>query len=226
MRSLQWINNSWSCNRRTSPYTYSVDGSAFTSTNSYTNLAAGTYAVEVMDVNSCIFSTSASITNTSGPTAIATTIVDAACGASNGSITLGAVTGGIAPYTYSVDGSAFTATTSYPSLAAGTYAVEVRDANGCTFSTTASISNTGGPTAIATTIVNTTCGASNGSITLGAVTGGIAPYTYSVNGSAFTSTTSYKSCCRNICSRGQRCKRLYILYFMLLLQMPADQQLS
>ncbi len=57
-------------------------------------------------------------------------------------------------------------------MAAGTYAVDVRDANGCTFSTTASISNTGGPTAIATTIVNTTCGASNGSITLGAVSGG------------------------------------------------------
>ena len=51
------------------------------------------------------------------------------------------------------------------------------------------ISNTGGPTAIATTVVNTTCGASNGSITLGAVTGGVAPYTYSVNGSAFTATT-------------------------------------
>ncbi len=48
------------------------------------------------------------VSNTSGPTAIATTVVNAACGASNGSITLGAVTGGVAPYTYSVDGSAFT----------------------------------------------------------------------------------------------------------------------
>ncbi len=61
-------------------------------------------------------------------------------------------------------------------MAAGTFAVEVRDANNCTFSTTASISNNGGPTAIATTIVNATCGASNGSITLGVVTGGVAPY--------------------------------------------------
>ena len=96
------------------------------------------------------------VTNTAGPTAIATTVVNAACGASNGSITLGAVTGGLAPYTYSVDGSAFTATTSYPGFAAGTYAVEVRDANGCVFSTTASVSNTAGPTAIATTVVNAT----------------------------------------------------------------------
>ena len=48
---------------------------------------------------------------------------------------------------------AFTATTSYTNLAAGTYAVEVRDANSCDFSTSAPVSNTGGPTAIATTVV-------------------------------------------------------------------------
>jgi len=42
------------------------------------------------------------------PTAIATTVVNAACGASNGSITLGAVTGGVGPFTYSVDLSAYT----------------------------------------------------------------------------------------------------------------------
>ena len=165
-------------------------GSAFTSTTSYPNLAAGTYAVEVRDVNGCIFSTTASVSSTSGPTAIVATIVNAACGTSNGSITLGAVTGGVAPFTYSVDGSAFTSTTSYPGLAAGTFAVEVRDVNGCIFSTTASVSNTSGPTAIAITVVDAACGASNGSITLGAVTGGLAPYTYSVDGSAFISTTS------------------------------------
>ena len=175
------------------PYTYSVNGSAFTSTTSYSSLAAGTYSVVVRDANSCEFSTSATITNTSGPTALTTTVVNAACGTSNGSITVATVTGGAAPYTYSVDGSPFTATTSYTSLAAGTYAVEVMDANGCIFSTTESISNTGGPTDIASTVTNTTCGASNGSITLGAVTGGVAPYTYSVDGSPFTSTTNYTS---------------------------------
>ena len=59
--------------------------------------------------------------------------------------------------------------------------------------------NTSGPTAIATTVVNAACGASNGSITLGAVTGGLAPYTYSVDGSAFTATLATQPCCRNIC---------------------------
>ena len=54
-------------------------------------------------------------------------------------------------YTYSVDGSAFTATTVYNNLAAGTHTVDVTDANGCVFATTAAINNTGGPTAVATT---------------------------------------------------------------------------
>ena len=174
-----------------SPYTYSVDGSAFTSTTSYTNLSAATYTVEVKDANGCTYSTTASVSNTDGPTAVETTITDAACGASNGSISLGAETGGVSPYTYSVDGSAFTSTTSYTNLSAATYTVEVKDANGCAYSTTASVSNTDGPTAVETTITDAACGASNGSISLGAVTGGVSPYTYSVDGSAFTATTSY-----------------------------------
>ena len=81
------------------------------------------------------------------------------------------MTGGVAPYTYSVDGGAFSATLAYTNLAAG-HTIDVKDNNGCIFSTTAAISNTNGPTAIATTVVNATCGASNGTLTLGAVTGG------------------------------------------------------
>ncbi len=61
------------------------------------------------------------------------------------SCTLGAVTGGVASYTYSFDGSAFTATTNYTNLAAATYAIQVMDANGCIFSTSAIVANTSGP---------------------------------------------------------------------------------
>ena len=144
------------------------------------------------DANGCIYSTSATVASTSGPTAIATTVVDASCGASNGSFTLGAVTGGCCSlFTYSVDASPFTSTTSYTNLIAGPHSIDVRDVNGCIFSTF--VSNTAGPTAIATTVVDATCGTSNGSITLGAVTGEVAPYIYSVDASAFTSTTGYSN---------------------------------
>jgi large repetitive protein len=175
----------------TSPYTYSFNGSGFTATTSYTALAAGTYPVIVKDVNGCTYTTSVTIANTPGPTALAVTSVNSTCGASNGVINIGAVTGGTAPYTYSVNASAFTATLSYTGFAAGTYNVIVKDANGCTFTRTIVVSNTPGPTALAVTSVNSTCGASNGVINIGAVTGGTSPYTYSVNASAFTATLSY-----------------------------------
>ena len=47
---------------------------------------------------------------------------------------------------------------------------------------------TGGATAVQVTTASTTCGLSNGTLTIGAVTGGTGPYTYSVDGSAFTET--------------------------------------
>ena len=174
-----------------SPYTYSVNSGAYTSTTVYSGLTAATYTIDVKDANGCIYSTSAIVGNTPGPTAIVITSTDAACGSANGTITLGAVTGGTSPYTYSVGGGAFTSTTSYTGLTAAPYTVVVRDANGCTFTTSASISNIGGPTVLATTVANSTCGAANGTLTLGAVTGGVSPYTYSVNSGAYTSTTVY-----------------------------------
>ena len=54
----------------------------------------------------------------------------------------------MAPYTYSVDGSAFTATLVYNNLAAGTHTVEVTDANGCIYATTATVGNISGTAAV------------------------------------------------------------------------------
>jgi PKD repeat protein len=167
----------------TSPYTYSVNGSGFTTTVTYTGLAAGSYPVIVKDAAGCMFTTSATITNTPGPTAQAVSTVNA--------INIGNTTGGTAAYMYSVNGGASTTTVTYNGLAAGTYTVVVTDANSCTFSTTATVTNIPGPTATVVTSTNSNCGASDGSIMIGATTGGTAPYTYSVNGSGSTPTTSY-----------------------------------
>lgn len=175
----------------TSPYTYSVNGSGFTSTTSYTGLSAGSYPVIVQDANGCQFSTTATIGTSSGPTAQTVSTVNSTCGSSNGVINIGSTSGGTAPFTYSVNGGAFSATTTYTGLAAGTYPVVVKDAGGCTFSTTVTVTNTPGPTTAVVTATNSTCGGTNGAINIGAVTGGTFPYTYSVNGSASTTTTSY-----------------------------------
>jgi uncharacterized protein (DUF2141 family) len=172
-------------------YTYSIDGGGFTGTTSYTNLAVGTYAVTVRDANGCEFTDNVNIATSNGPSAIDITPTNAACGLDNGSFVINGVTGGVAPYTYSIDGGGFTGTTSYTNLAVGTYAVTVRDANGCEFTDNVNIATSNGPSAIDITPTNAACGLDNGSFVINGVTGGVAPYTYSIDGGGFTGTTSY-----------------------------------
>ena len=108
------------------------------------------------------YSTTTTIASTGGPTAVVVTPTNATCGADNGTLTIGAVTGGTAPYTYSVDGGAYTNTVITITLAAGLTHIEVTDANGCVYSTTTTIASTGGPTAVVVTPTDATCGADNG----------------------------------------------------------------
>ena len=67
------------------PYTYSVNGSSFTSTTNYTNLAAGTYTIVVRDVNGCEFSGNAIIADPATPQApIIGTITQPTCADATG----------------------------------------------------------------------------------------------------------------------------------------------
>ena len=123
----------------------------------------------------CRFAATAAITNNSGPAAIASPPTAASFVQSHGSMTLRAVNAATLRSTYSVDASPFTNNTTYNNLAAGSHDIIVKDVNGCSFSTTATITNNAGPTASASTPTAASCGQSNGALTLGAVTGGNSP---------------------------------------------------
>ncbi|MCW3084879.1 MAG: hypothetical protein JWP12_2245 [Bacteroidetes bacterium] len=174
----------------TPPYQYSVIPGGPTPAV-VTGLCTGTYTVNVTDGNGCTAVNVFTVGSTPAITALGVTITAASCGASNGTATIGAATGGVAPYSYSVNGGAFSATTTYTGLAAGSYPATVKDANGCSYTTSFIITNSSGPTAAAITTVNTGCATSIGEIHIGVITGGTAPYTYSVNGGAFSATTDY-----------------------------------
>ncbi len=163
----------------TPAYSYSVDA---VSTGSLTsNLAPGTHSITVKDLNGCIFTTTFSIAGTTGPTAATVTTTNASCGSANGSATVTTVTGGLAPYQYSFDGSAFAAGTSTTGLSAGSHTVIIKDANSCTLTVNYNISNTGSPTASVTSSVNVSCfGGSNGSFTVTPVGGTGPSYTYTL----------------------------------------------
>ena len=144
-----------------------------------TNLNAGVYNVTVTDSKGCSVMVSTTITE---PTAInlSTSVVDVKCfGSNTGSINL-TVSGGNGPFVYNWSGS--TPDVEDPTgLTAGTYSVTVTDANGCTKTATATVTE---PPAIllTSTVVNVKCNGGNlGSIDL-TVSGGAAPYSYNWSG--------------------------------------------
>ena len=177
-----------SASNGTGPYTYLWSNGTATATNS--GLAAGTYIVTVTDANGCTdvafdnvsqpsFAVLASIT---GQTNVTTN------GGSDGSITA-AGSGGTSPYTYSWNNAATTATAS--TLSAGTYSVTVSDANGCTDSASATITQPApSVTGSITSSTNVTCnGGSDGSATVTASSGST-PYTYLWSNAATTATVT------------------------------------
>ena len=159
----------------TSGYTYSwfpAGGSAITATG----LLAGNYSVTVTDNNGC------SITNAvivAQPTAISLSSLTTAatCGATNGTATA-TVSGGAGGYSYSWSPSGGNGTVAN-GLTAGAYTITVTDVNGCTSSSTANVSNIGGPTINAFSTASVSCfGGSNGTAN-SAVANGTGPFTYS-----------------------------------------------
>lgn len=109
------------------PFTYEWSNGETTPTIS--NLAPGTYIVDVVDAVNCPTTQEVVITEPSVLEAETTVLTNADCGMSNGSASVDA-TGGNGNYTYEWSNGETTATIS--NLAGGTYTVLVTDDNNCT----------------------------------------------------------------------------------------------
>ena len=178
------------------PYTF-----AWTGTNNYTastkdiaNLAAGTYTLNVRDANSC--TVAPIVVTITQPTALSIStqsVTLISCkNAGNGSIVMGSVAGGTAPYTYSWTGpNGYTAATKdISNLAAGSYILVVTDASGCTTApVVVNITQPDGVIISSPQVTNVTCkNAANGAMAE-TVSGGTPPYTYAWTGpNGFTSS--------------------------------------
>ena len=155
-----------------------------------TALSAGTPVITLTNNFGCTYTVSTTLTSTPGPTNITLTPANANCGNNDGTLTFGSPTGGTGPYTYALNGGAYTAVSPLTGLAPGTYSITVKDVNGCTFTKTATIASTTGPTAITSNTTLTGCSTSNGTYNITGVTGGTAVYTFSVDGVSTGSLTS------------------------------------
>ena len=159
--------------------------------NTSTGLSSGTYSITVSS-GGCSKDTVITLTTGNSPNAILVNTNNPTCNSSNGSVTLGAVTGGVAPYQYNFNSTGFSGGTSYSGLIAGSYPLIVKDANGCEFTAPAIVlTSLSGPTSATLNTLNPSCGLTNGSVQINNVTGGVAPYQYNFNSSGFTSTLNY-----------------------------------
>ncbi|MDP3567398.1 gliding motility-associated C-terminal domain-containing protein [Sediminibacterium sp.] len=168
---------------------FSLNGAAIVTQNP-TGLPTGAYTVAFTNNFGCITSSVTNIANTPGVTNLATTFVNPSCGFSNGSITLGVVTGGTGPFTYSVNNGPFVAAPPLTNLPAGNYTITVKDANNCVFTKVVVLVNTPAITAATFTTAPTACVGNTGVLGITGVTGGTAAYSFSVNGVATTSITN------------------------------------
>ncbi|NBB23444.1 hypothetical protein GVN20_29100, partial [Runella sp. CRIBMP] len=121
------------------PYQYKIDAGAYGNASSFTGLAAGAHVVTIQDASSATATVNLTITQPSAALVVATaTVIQPQCFAF-GSITLTA-TGGTAPYTYDwADVAGTNNVKDRSGLAGGSYSVTVTDANGCTSTTTATL---------------------------------------------------------------------------------------
>lgn len=165
----------------TAPYSFSWSNGA--STAGATGLIAGSYTVTVTDANGC---TDTDVVNITEPAILVASIsgnVNVSCnGGANGSLTASA-TGGTTAYTYLWSDGSTAATAS--GLSAGTYTVTITDANGCSDTESAIVTE---PTLLllSTSAVNVTCnGGLDGAIDL-TVSGGTTSYTFSWSSGAVT----------------------------------------
>ncbi len=156
------------------------------STEDLSGLTAGTYSVTVIDGNECSATTSFTITQPTDITIVATP-TNVLCGGGNDGAIDVTISGGTQPYSFSWSNEAMEEDLS--GLTAGSYTLVVTDANGCTESTTVTISEPRALNGFAQITPVACQGEATGSINLTAEFG-TPPYTFAWSNGATTEDIS------------------------------------
>lgn len=155
-----------------------------------TGISGGSYTLTVTDGNGCSTSSGPyTVNNVAGPSINVSgiSIVDEACGQSNGSITGIIVTGGTGAVSYEWNGSA--STLDQTGLSANSYSLTATDAAGCVATAGPfAVNNLSGPSIDISNMVisDENCGNTDGSIT-GIIATGNGTLTYDWNGNTTAS---------------------------------------
>ena len=177
-----------------SGFTYSLNGGTYQASGNFTNLPVGNYTVVAKDINGCTGTALFTLTAPSPCAGItinvtATTVNPTSVAVTNGSISAAAT--GSTGFTFNINGGPFQATGSFTNLGQGVYIIVAKDLNGCTGSSSFTLTAPNPCAGVTITVSpvatgNTPCQPANGSISATGG-GGTGPYTFSLNGGAFQS---------------------------------------
>ncbi len=124
-------------------FTYNINGGTFQASGTFSNLGAGNYTISAKDANGCTGANVFTLTDPNPCAGVTITMTNAVvnntpCQSPSGSITV-TPGGGTAPYTYKLNSGSFQASNIFLNLAAGSYTITVKDANGCTGTSNANV---------------------------------------------------------------------------------------
>ncbi len=160
------------------PYTYAINNGGWANQPQFEALSAGSYTLQVMDINGCIAGNTATVKALLPAIAVTTDITPVNCfGETNGALKIN-VSGGDGNYNYEWSTPGITGSNPV-NLKAGAYSVKVTDGTGCGSSYTYEIEQPALLT-LQTTAPAICDGVSNGAINA-AVQGGATPYQYQLN---------------------------------------------
>lgn len=170
-------------------YTYSINNSAYSATNSYNNLSAGNYTIKVVDGRGCALSRQVVLQQPAALTLAVSSKADLPCGANpTGKVQLQA-TGGTTPYAFAMNNGNWQSASLFETLPANTYALSVKDGNGCRVNITQEIKAMYPPIDATADITNVSCNALSDAKLMMHITGGDGRYTYEWNAAGMSGST-------------------------------------
>jgi hypothetical protein len=179
-------------------YQYSLDGGALQSSNVFNNVIAGSHTISVVDNLGCIFNFTVIVGAGNGFTGTTSNVRATCPGATNGSISVISLTG-TAPYTYTLGTTVQVGNNTFTNLAAGSYTINVVDANGCIKNIVGSVASGTGFVTTATTVNASCAGSASGKITvIPPTTNATGPFKYMIDTSATSNTFQNSNIFTNI----------------------------
>ncbi|HEY8399717.1 MAG TPA: T9SS type A sorting domain-containing protein [Cytophagaceae bacterium] len=165
----------------TAPYEYSINNETFQASSIFSGIKAGTYQVKIKDANNCLLEKDIELSDPSEIQVDLITLESVSCSDASDGIIKVAASGGVSPFTYSINGGAAITLAQFENLAPGDHTILVKDANDCIVSKNYTIQ---APLPLSVSFESKKPGCNSGSDgeLIANVTGGTMPYFYSWKG--------------------------------------------